>query len=57
MIPINYQVTGEEEYSFRLEIDRLGNYTVHTLLRSHALVSFPHRRSRPFRQLLKPWEA
>ncbi|MCU7817120.1 MAG: hypothetical protein KZQ89_15990 [Candidatus Thiodiazotropha sp. (ex Lucinoma kastoroae)] len=30
MIPINYQVTGEEEYSFRLEIDRLGNYTVHT---------------------------
>jgi hypothetical protein len=30
MIPINYQVTGEEEYSFRIEIDEHGNYTVHT---------------------------
>ncbi|MEW8052410.1 MAG: hypothetical protein AB2792_19145 [Candidatus Thiodiazotropha sp.] len=30
MIPINYQVTGEEEYSFRIEIDGDGNYTVHT---------------------------
>lgn len=30
MIPINYQVTGEEEYSFRIEIDGNGNYTVHT---------------------------
>ena len=30
MIPINYQVTGEEEYSFRIEIDKNGNYTVHT---------------------------
>jgi hypothetical protein len=30
MIPINYQVTGEEEYSFRIEIDGEGNYTVHT---------------------------
>jgi hypothetical protein len=30
MIPINYQVTGEEEYSFHIEIDRDGNYTVHT---------------------------
>ncbi|MCU7924756.1 MAG: hypothetical protein KZQ88_18890 [Candidatus Thiodiazotropha sp. (ex Dulcina madagascariensis)] len=30
MIPIKYQVTGEEEYSFCLEIDRSGNFTVHT---------------------------
>jgi hypothetical protein len=30
MIPINYQVTGEEEYSFHIEIDGDGNYTVHT---------------------------
>ncbi|WP_316365178.1 hypothetical protein [Candidatus Thiodiazotropha sp. CDECU1] len=30
MIPINYQVTGEEEYSFHIEIDENGNYTVHT---------------------------
>ncbi len=30
MIPINYHVTGEEEYSFRIEIDVNGNYTVHT---------------------------
>ncbi|MEW8508026.1 MAG: hypothetical protein AB2598_15115 [Candidatus Thiodiazotropha sp.] len=30
MIPINYQVTGEEEYSFHIEIDSIGNYTVHT---------------------------
>jgi hypothetical protein len=30
MIPIHYQVTGEEEYSFRIEIDGDGNYTVHT---------------------------
>ncbi|MBT2972201.1 MAG: hypothetical protein B6D72_00700 [gamma proteobacterium symbiont of Ctena orbiculata] len=30
MIPINYQVTGEEEYSFHIEIDNNGNYTVHT---------------------------
>jgi hypothetical protein len=30
MIPIHYQVTGEEEYSFRIEIDEDGNYTVHT---------------------------
>jgi hypothetical protein len=30
MIPIDYQVTGEEEYSFRIEIDGNGNYTVHT---------------------------
>lgn len=30
MIPINYQVTGEEEYSFHIEIDGEGNYTVHT---------------------------
>jgi hypothetical protein len=30
MIPINYQVTGEEEYSFRIDIDAKGNYTVHT---------------------------
>jgi hypothetical protein len=30
MIPIYYQVTGEEEYSFRIEIDEDGNYTVHT---------------------------
>ncbi|MES9971392.1 MAG: hypothetical protein ABW092_15270 [Candidatus Thiodiazotropha sp.] len=30
MIPIHYQVTGEEEYSFRIEIDENGNYTVHT---------------------------
>ncbi|MES9993366.1 MAG: hypothetical protein ABW098_15560 [Candidatus Thiodiazotropha sp.] len=30
MIPINYQVTGEEEYSFHIEIDNNGNYIVHT---------------------------
>jgi hypothetical protein len=30
MIPINYQVTGEEEYSFHIEIDEDGDYTVHT---------------------------
>lgn len=30
MIPINYQVTGEEEYSFRIEIGENGDYTVHT---------------------------
>jgi hypothetical protein len=30
MIPINDQVTGEEEYSFRIEIDVDGNYVVYT---------------------------
>jgi hypothetical protein len=30
MVPIKYQVVGEEEYAFRLEIDDQGAYTVHT---------------------------
>ncbi|MCU7796503.1 MAG: hypothetical protein KZQ75_05180 [Candidatus Thiodiazotropha sp. (ex Myrtea spinifera)] len=30
MVPIKYQVVGEEEYAFRLEIDSSGEYAVHT---------------------------
>jgi hypothetical protein len=30
MVPIKYQVVGEEEYAFRLEIDNKGVYTVDT---------------------------
>ncbi|MET0068345.1 MAG: hypothetical protein ABW076_18525 [Candidatus Thiodiazotropha sp.] len=30
MVPIKYQVVGEEEYAFRLEIDDQGNYSVDT---------------------------
>lgn len=30
MVPIKYQVVGEEEYAFRLEIDGQGGYVVDT---------------------------
>jgi hypothetical protein len=30
MVPIKYQVVGEEEYAFRLEIDDQGNFSVDT---------------------------
>jgi len=30
MIPIKYQVVGEEEYAFRLEIDEQGRYSIDT---------------------------
>ena len=30
MVPIKYQVVGEEEYAFRLEIDSQGTYSVDT---------------------------
>ena len=29
MIPIRYQVVGEEEYAFRVEIDAEGQYLIH----------------------------
>jgi hypothetical protein len=30
MVPIKYQVVGEEEYAFRLEIDDVGGFVVDT---------------------------
>jgi hypothetical protein len=30
MVPIKYQVVGEEEYTFRVEIDNQGDYVVDT---------------------------
>jgi hypothetical protein len=30
MVPIKYQVVGEEEYAFRIEIDDQGNFVVET---------------------------